>query len=73
VQQLKKVQQLKNNSTAQSYAQSSNDGLVGETQSTGGALSYGRTSRIQERPQHDTTNSDAPINTSYRRHSNPME
>jgi hypothetical protein len=36
--------------------------LLGETQSTGGALSCGRTSRIQERPQYDTTYSDAPIN-----------
>jgi hypothetical protein len=57
------VQQLQNNSAAQSYVQSSNDGLVGETQSTGGTLSCGRTSRIQKRPQHDTTNSDALINS----------
>jgi hypothetical protein len=57
-----RVQQLQNNITAQSYVQSSNDGLVGETQSTCGALSCGRTGRIQERLQRGTTNTDALIN-----------
>jgi hypothetical protein len=58
---LDRIQQLQNNCSAKSHVIGVDDGAVGEVESTDGAISLRRASRIQARQEHNASDTDPKI------------